>query len=847
MAKIRLRSLLSRIIDIKPGEELIAVSLFLYFFFITSPYYIIKSLRNASYLSRVGDENLPLAYFLTAVLMGFIVNFHSRIQVRLPRSRLITSSLLFFFVNIVLFWWLFEQQWNWVPVVFWVWANIFAIVLVTQFWILVNDVFNPREAKRMIGFIGSGAQLGAILGGLLAGTLAKRAPGLLLPLAAAMLGLGFLVVSGIFRRQRKKAGGAVESAKDEKAPATKVGFRDAFQTTRQNRYLMILAGIMMVTLVVSTLIDWQFNSIVNAEVSSGSNREDSLTSFFGYFNAGSMAFAFLFQLFLTSPLIRAFGIRLTLLLYPLVLFVGAGAIGTAALVGLFPLVPAILIKASDKGLAYSLNQSVRELLYIPISPEQKYKSKIFIDMFLNRFAKGFGAVILWVLLFFVRKGSPAGGTEGAIQYISLIVLGLIIVWVFLNLRIGGEYADIVKAKIEKQYERGDRLVDQRLDVDYIKRVFDTLESKNKSSVLYAMNLFDLIRQDKLTPEVRKLISYKEGEVRAASLGGLFEQSEIGLGPQVEDTLNEEILKKEVQEIMNLDVYQEVMKNYLDKMAEDKGLDSLTARTEAAKAIGFMEPQAPLVDRLEGLLEDDSPEVKRYAVQSAAALKRRQDAPALVRMLQDAVLREDAGEALRQFGPRIVGMMADYLADKNEEPELRKSMASVLAGIGTQEAADFLIWELSGEKEIAAEIIDALDRIRTSDSLVRFPKELILPKIFEEVQSYCRHLIGPQDDLDGGEEGGARREKSLADSLWNIFKLLGLVYSHEDMIKAYQNLRTGTKDSVAYALELLDNVLEKEIRDVVFPLVEDLSPEEKMKRCRHLLANLKPRKERHGQD
>ena len=84
--------------------------------------------------------------------------------------------------------------------------------------------------------------------------------------------------------------------------------------------VMILAGIMMVTLVVSTLIDWQFNSIVDKAVTAVSNRENRLTSFFGYFNAGSMAFAFLFQLFLTSPLIRAFGIRLTLLLYPVILF-----------------------------------------------------------------------------------------------------------------------------------------------------------------------------------------------------------------------------------------------------------------------------------------------------------------------------------------------------------------------------------------------------------------------------------------------------------------------------------------------------------------------------------------------
>jgi HEAT repeat protein len=269
--------------------------------------------------------------------------------------------------------------------------------------------------------------------------------------------------------------------------------------------------------------------------------------------------------------------------------------------------------------------------------------------------------------------------------------------------------------------------------------------------------------------------------------------------------------------------------------------------EAAKAIGFMEARAPLVAKLEDLLEDESPEVSRYAVQSAATLKRRQDVPALVRLLQSVFLHEDAAEALRQFGPRIVGMLADYLADRGEDLELRASIVSVLAGIGTQEAADFLTWELAGSKELADEVIDALDRIRSSDPRVQFSKESIMPKIFQEVQSYCRRLVEPSDVGDEEFETAAQREKWVADSLWNVFKLLGLLYSREDMIKAYQNLRTGTKDSVAYALELLDNVLEKEIRDIILPLVEDLSPEEKTKRCHHLLASLRQKKEKYGQD
>jgi len=843
MAKNRLRSALSVVVDIKPGEEVIAVFLFLYFFFITSPYYIIKSLRNASYLSGLGDEKLPLAYFLTAVLMGFIVNFHSRLQVKIARSRLIILSLAFFLSNILLFWWLFARGGQWVAVAFWVWANIFAIVLVTQFWILVNDVFNPREARRMIGFIGSGAQLGAILGGLMAGILARKAPGLLLPLAAGMLGLGTLVVAGIFRWQKLKTKKIDREPKNTGTTPAKVGFRDAFDTTRRSRYLVLLAGIMTCTLVVSTLIDWQFNRVVNTSVAGQNN----LTSFFGYFNAGTMGFAFLFQLLLTSPIIKTFRIRGALLLYPIILFVGTGGIGLAALAGLIPLVPAILIKASDKGLAYSLNQSVRELLYIPISPEQKYKSKVFIDMFINRFAKGMGAVILALLLWAVPKPPGAFGRQAALGSISLVVLAIIAVWLYLNFRAGREYASLVKSKLGKHYERGDLLVDQRVDVDYAKRIFDVVESKDQSSVLYAMNLFDLIRQDRLTPDVRKLISYRADELRAASLGGLFEQTETGLGPLTGDELSEDVLKKEIQEIMSLDVYQRVIKDYLEKTVADKSASAEVARMEAAKAIGFMDSKSAAVRKLEELLEDDSPEVCRYAIQSAGVLQRRVDVPALVQKLKSPVLREDAVDALRKFGPRIAGMMADYLADETEDIDLRKMAAGVLAAIGTQEAADFLSWELPAAGEALADtIIDALDRIRSSNPRIIFSEKIIKSRIFEEVRLYCRMLIHLYREGPVSERADSRLENELSGGLWNIFKLLGLIYSREDMVKAYQNLKAGTKDSVAYSLELLDDVLEREVRDFVFPVVEDLSMEDKLKKCQALLAAREGERGKNGQ-
>jgi len=478
---------------------------------------------------------------------------------------------------------------------------------------------------------------------------------------------------------------------------------------------------------------------------------------------------------------------------------------------------------------------VRELLYIPISSELKNKAKIFIDMFINRFAKGIGALILMIFMFY----PPPEAWQSRVKIVSTISVVFILAWVFFNLKISKEYTTTVKQKLEKKWERADRLVADKMDVDYTKLVFDTIESKNRSSVLYAMHLFDLIKQDKLTPEVQKLISYKSDEVRVSSLGGLFESGETPLSPEIEESISEEAIEKDIKEIMSLDVYQEVMKDYVDKVMVDKSSESETAKMELAKAMGLMEVQSPLVQKLDELLLDESPEVSRYAMESAARMKKREYVPLLVKKLCSPITREDASIALEKYGSRVTGTLADYLGDPEEELELRKEVASILARINTQEAADFLSWELEEERgEMDDELIDALDRIRSEKSDVQFSEEVMNKKIAKEVKKYCQILVNFYDLEPEAKEEEMKKglPKDLSVVLMNVFKLLGLVYPREDIARSFQNIRTGTKDSVAYAVELLDNTLQKELKDILFPIIEDLSLEERVKRCRNLLKD-----------
>ena len=159
MNKHPVHKFLSRFVEIRPEETIPSSLMFLYFFLITSSAYIIISVKISLFLQGQGSHRLPYAYLLTAIVIAFVVTLNSKLLRTMKRQVYISLSLLFFISNIFLFWWLFNQQLGWTSMVFWFWEDVFIITSVTQFWILINDMYNPRQAKRLVGFLVSGGLL----------------------------------------------------------------------------------------------------------------------------------------------------------------------------------------------------------------------------------------------------------------------------------------------------------------------------------------------------------------------------------------------------------------------------------------------------------------------------------------------------------------------------------------------------------------------------------------------------------------------------------------------------------------------------------------------------------------
>jgi len=805
----RLRRLLSRFADLRPGESRPALLLFLYFFLVTFPIYIVKPVKVSLFFISFSARSLPFAYLLTAGLIGFAVTLNVRLLRKLPRPRYLAMTTLFFIACLVLFWGLFKLGWRGTSLIYWFWSDMFIATTVTQFWICVNDVLHPYQAKRLVGFFVSGGLLGGIGGSLLAMRLARTIGTENLLLICPALLVLTLVVSG-----RLLKGAVPDDARAGVEDMGKLGLLEGFGLVRRDRYLLFLAGLCATAAVVGNLIDFQFSTVLSWNYIN----KDPRTAFLATFNAALLVASSFVQLFGTGRLLRRFGVRAGLLGAPALLALGAAAVffvPTGSLI-----LWAVFVREADKGLENALSQSVRELLYIPVPPALKYRAKLFIDMFVNKFAAAGGALLL--LLFYTVL-------HIRVEQVSFLVLAFLALWVVLALRISGAYVGAVRKDLARKWEDGEKVVAANVDVGSARLVFDTIQSRERSSILYVMNVFDLVRKDKMTPELREVLSEKSGELLARSMDSLLEAGGEAPFAGVYDALSDAELGAEIGEVFGLESYRKVMGEHLETVAGE-GRGSEIERMEAAKVLGMMQPEPSVVRLLGRLLRDDSPDVVNYALDSAARLGQKEHVPLIVRQLADPRTRRTAVDALAAFGSRILGVLVKRLEDGKEDLAVRRAIPEILAVMGGQKDADALVAELlKGDGAAESEIIESLYRIRSERPDVVFREKRIVPAVLAQIRSAYRALL---EGVPGQASGGR-----LAFRIKWVFELLCLIYPAEDIVKAYQNICRGTRKSIDYSLELLDNVVASELKEFLFPLVEDLPPDEKARRCGKLIRPL----------
>ena len=159
-----LQRVLSSVVDVRREESLTAVMMFAYSFLAMTAYNILKPITRSKFIADLGPDNLPYVLLAAGILIGVLMTGYSWLMSRLPERGALPITQTAMAVCLYAFWFLFQTPSTWVSVAFYLLALLLGVLLISQFWTLANLVYDPRQAKRLFGFIGGGASLGGIVG-----------------------------------------------------------------------------------------------------------------------------------------------------------------------------------------------------------------------------------------------------------------------------------------------------------------------------------------------------------------------------------------------------------------------------------------------------------------------------------------------------------------------------------------------------------------------------------------------------------------------------------------------------------------------------------------------------------
>ena len=845
----RIRAFWRSFFDIREGEHARLGWMWLYITLLLFAYYIIKPVSQAMFLAKLDVDDFPTLLVVVAFFGGLGAYIFTKVALHSSLKAAVTGSVVVAIVALVLIWWALpppptagkpDPGRDWMLYVFNIFVSIFSISLVSQAWLVAANVFTTREAKRLYGILGVGAVIGAAFGGTFTAQLVRhigQPRNLLLATAGTVVlaWLAFLRVTRLPGVDISRARGA--EAEEQFSP------RDLVQSVIRYKHLQVIITIIIFTYIVDTMVNYQFSAMARARYSDVKSLTAFLANFYGMW---LNLLNFFLQFFLTAFVVSRFGVGGTLQIMPIT--IGIASIVTATAPAMWSASAARLSEAASR---YTFNKTGMELLYLPLPQELKNRTKAFLDVFVDRFARGIGGAILILL----TKQFDMG-----VAQIALVVLGFCVVWSLLSIRAKNEYIATVRKRLELRRLDLDALRVNVREAGTIRLLEETARSGSPRQAAYALSLLseapgypleplldELSRQH--APEVRarvyvaardrrypKLVDQALAEIRSARTDG-----NPALEPAVEYVLavapDTPDLARRLLDHPNQTVSQAAAEALVaypaaaeaiftpEWIRERAASPDVRNRVLAATAIRIRRDEDVTV--LQQLIMDPSPEVAKAACETAAELQNRALLEPLLQRLAGPKVRGAAVEALASFGERIVGTLGDVLLDDTMPVQVRRMIPRVLQRIPHQRSVDILFEALNEtDLSVRTSALRALNKLRESHPNLNYGRESVQRQILAEARYYYE-LSAALAAFRDRENGTASRllaetlQERLHSTLDRLFRLLGLRYPPREIYAAYLALyRHDSKEQATAALEFLDNVLEREVKRIVLPLLDD---------------------------
>jgi len=585
---------------------------------------------------------------------------------------------------------------------------------------------------------------------------------------------------------------------------------------------------------------------------------DEVASFLGLYWGWIGVIILLSRGFLTNRILARYGVNAGLLALPVCVLIGVICFSVlGAIVGVYAALAfwaIALTRFCDACLRNDLDACAGLVLYQPLPTAQKSLAQATNDGVFIPVSTG----VAGALLLLMKNVFGFGPFE-----IACVIPAVIVPWIVTGFSVTRRYPRMVAAAIAgHRFDAATLSLTDSTSIDLLK---SKLKSSYANEVLYALALLGDVDSEFLIQELARLLEHPVAEVRCEVMKVISRREIVELVPLIRLRLRMDssphVRGEAVRTLANLedvDALDELTPFLNDPDPELRvaaitgamqhlGLEGIVLAAQqfnemrnsrqpierqlAARVLGevgiqsFYRPLAPL-------LQDENLEVRNEAVIAAGKLKNPKLWPKLLDALATSGLQSSAVTSLVAGGTLVLPLLATVFEEQSQDPEFQIRMLRVFQQIRGQEVLAFLERHLNAtHAAVYTRVLSALSacqyRVAVGD----------VPRIAEKIRAECRHstwLLAAQASLPGDEATELLKsatEDLLQQDLDRVYLLLSFIYDSRAMFDSRNNLEHQSGERRAYAIELVDSTIDRDLKPFVLPLLDELPLAERLKRLK----------------
>jgi len=682
----------------------------------------------------------------------------------------------------------------------------FTFVTTLVFWGSFARMFNLRQSKRVIGSVDLGMDIASIIAFFSIPVLLQFGVTVEYLFTIALFSvIAYLILFIRLGNRYLRTNKALHSEAEEHKKLSPFEFL-------KNKYIVQMSLFIIVSMVSLRFIDYSFFNVTAKQFDA-----ESLPYFLSLFEGTIVIFSFVFTTFITDRINQDYGLRVSLIINPLllILFTGAalalgsiwGIDASVSSTAIYFFIMIAMSKLFVNSLRDAIDSPIFKFYYVPIDKTIKIDTQTKIDGIVTAVASTVaGGLIVLINQFKIFD----------LLSITMFTLPLLGIWYWVTNRMYHGYRDTLKSSLVKNKSKLEKELVKEYTMDSLleKEVRGTAEEK----VVYGLRLME-----KLEPALfeSSVVQLAESNLKKVKQFALAKIRELGIGEEERETrtlASEAAGSAEDSDLLSISP-EKLMK--LSKSVKQAD------RLLAAKLLRKLISTKTIFILLE-LLRDADPKVRTEALLTARRVKRPETWNVLIDLLSSPVYAYPAASALKEAGQKALHILETAFHKSGQSDLVMLKIVQIIGHIGGKEGLQ-LLWKKIDypDKRIVKQILYSL-RFINYQAVGR--EALEVKDLLDVEMGKTLWNLAALDELPDNPEfnflKGALREE-VVDNYDHITLLLSLLYDPQSVQLARENIETGTPDGVQYGLELLDLFVDKDLKPKLVPLLDDMATKAKL--------------------